>query len=480
MSRKIVDKSEKVKEFDDRDVSKLKYGVIHSQIGFSDGVSIVMEQVEKVLIDNLKIPKENVLYLVGKSNIKSKRVTESEILWDRHKVNQTMLSHFEKGYGGGLSEKIELAIWNAKDVIKEWISENKIDILIVHNSAHPVNFISSIALSRFYRDSARKRKKTPKYILWWHDSHLEREHFSNPANDVNKYLLEGVPGRFVEYVIFINHLQFTDAQKYFLKIDKRYPGFYKKIESNYGVAYNTTDTFIDSFKEIENSENNVRLKQFVKDFKIESFLNNKGLKLKDTLFCLQHTRIVERKRIDFALEYCYELLSKAKKRNFKAIYFLVSGQNSDKGLRAKLEKLNKKLERKYELKLFLVFAEDYYSKTKIAFSEYPSIFAKLGGFSTYFSEVEGFGNNLLEILASGLIPVIYKYPVFKKDIEEYNFGLLALDRFEIEEEDLRDTLKIIKNKKMRKMLVNRNLKILKKHFPHKILAIKLMQAITKN
>ena len=417
----MADKSEKIGEFDNKDVSKLKYGVIHSQVGFSDGVSIVMEQVEKVLTNNLKIPKENVLYLVGKSSVKNDRITENEVLWDRYKANRSMLSHFEKGYGGRLSEKIELAIWNAKEIIREWILKNEIDVLIVHNSAHPVNFISSVALSRVYRDFAKKRKKTPKYILWWHDSHLEREHFSNPANDVEKYLLEGVPGRFVEYVIFINHLQFADAQKYFLKIDKRYPGFYKKMESNYNVAYNTTDTFIDSFKEIESSENDVRLKQFVKDFKIKKLLEEEELKLKDVLFCLQHTRILERKRIDFALKYCHELLSKAKKRNFKAIYFLVSGEDSDNKLRGKLKLLNKKLEEQYGTKLFLVFAEDYYSKTNLCFEEYPRIFAKLGGFSTYFSEVEGFGNNLLEILASGLIPVIYKYPVFKEDIEKYNF-----------------------------------------------------------
>lgn len=479
MHRKIMSKSDKLEEVDGKDVSKLRYGVIHSQIGFSDGVSIVMEQIEKVLTDNLKIPKENVLYLVGKSSVKNKRITENEILWDRYKVNQIMLSHFEKGYGGRLSEKIELALWNAKEIIKEWVLENKIDVLIVHNSAHPVNFISSVALSRFYRDSIRRKKKTPKYILWWHDSHLEREHFSNPSNDVENYLLEGVPGRFVEYVIFINHLQFDDARKYFLKIDKRYPGFYKKMESNYGVAYNTTDTFIDSFKEIESSENNIRLKQFVRNFRIKSLLRREHLKLKDVLFCLQHTRILGRKRIDFALKYCYELLAKARKRDFKAIYFLVSGENSDKRLRLKLERLNKRLGKQYGRKLFLVFAEDYYPKTKIAFNEYPSIFAKLGGFSTYFSEVEGFGNNLLEVLASGLIPVVHKYPVFKKDIEKYNFGLLALDKFEIRDDDLKETLKIVRSKRKRKLLVNRNLRILRKHFPHKILGIKLVQAIVK-
>ena len=139
-------------------------------------------------------------------------------------------------------------------------------MLIVHNSSHPVNFVSSVALSRVYRNFIKRKRKTPKYILWWHDSHLERAHFKNPSADVKCYLLEGVPGRFVEHMIFINRLQFSDAKNYFLKIDKRYPGFYNDISFNNCVANNTTDVFVKSFQDIGNSENNVKTKDFMKDF----------------------------------------------------------------------------------------------------------------------------------------------------------------------------------------------------------------------
>ena len=466
--------------FGKKDVSKLKYGVVHSQIGFSDGVSIVMEQIESVLNESLKVHRENILYLVGKAKIKFSRVTEDEILWDRYKINRMMVNRFEIGFGGRLNEKIEIAILEARGVIEKWVMENKIDVLIVHNSSHPVNFVSSIALSRFYRDSIKKKRKTPKYILWWHDSHLERKCFSSPSSDVKRYLLEGVPGRFVEHVFFINRLQFEGARNYFLEIDKRYPGFYKRIVANYNVVYNTTDVFIDSFRDLNRLKNNVLMKQFVKDFQIKDFLKKKDLKLKDVLFCLQHTRAVGRKRIDFALRYCYRLLDIANKRDFKMIYFLVSGQNGSRdGSRKELERLNKMLAKKYGARVFLVFAEDYYDKTKISFDEYPRIFANLGGFSTYFSEVEGFGNNLLEVLASGLIPIVYRYPVFKKDIEKYNFELLALDDFEIKDADLRETLEIVKSKRKREKMVEKNLDILRKYFPHKILAMKLARAIVK-
>jgi len=53
-------------EYEKKDVPDLKYGVIHSQIGFSDGVSIVMGQVENVLNKNLKVPKKTFFILLVK------------------------------------------------------------------------------------------------------------------------------------------------------------------------------------------------------------------------------------------------------------------------------------------------------------------------------------------------------------------------------------------------------------------------------
>tara|TARA_Y100000310_G_scaffold338650_1_gene428934 strand:+ start:17857 stop:19284 length:1428 start_codon:yes stop_codon:yes gene_type:complete len=468
----------KGREFTKREIPSLNYGVIHSQAGLSDGVSIVMGQIEEVLINNLKIPKKNIHYLVGSSKHKSSNITEKHVLWDQNKSNREILSSYNKGLGGAKSERIEAALTEARETIEKWIKKNKIDVLIVHNSSIPINAIYSIALSRYYRNSIKKRKKTPKYVMWWHDSHLERKFYLNPAPDIKNYLLEGVPGRFVEYVVFINKLQFKTTSKYFEEIDKRYPGFYDHIQTNSDVAYNTSERFIKSFRDLEKDDN--KPKQFIENFKIKETLKHNGLKLKDTLFCLQHTRMINRKRVDFALKYCYELLSSKKNTKYKAIYFLVSGQSTGDSTRKKLWKYYKKLSKDYpDQKVFLVFAEDYDKKTSLLFEEYPKIFAQLGGFSTYFSEVEGFGNNLLEILASGLIPVIYKYDVFKTDIEPYGFKLHALEEYNIAEKDLEVMLKIIDSRDIRKKMVEKNLRILKKHFPHKVMAVKLIKAITK-
>ena len=54
MKKKIV--YIKQKNFRKKDIPKLNYGMIHSQVGFNDGVSIVMNQIESVMVKNMEIP----------------------------------------------------------------------------------------------------------------------------------------------------------------------------------------------------------------------------------------------------------------------------------------------------------------------------------------------------------------------------------------------------------------------------------------
>jgi mannosylglucosylglycerate synthase len=467
-------------KFKKKDIPNLKYCVIHSLYGFSDGVSIVMSQIEGIMIKELGIPASNISYLVGKSKNKSPRISQRKILFHKHKANRLMLNHFNDGYGGWYSEEIEKAITEATKEISDFISSHKIDVIIGHNLSHPENFITSVALSRYYRDSERSGLKTPKYLLWWHDSHLERPRFNKPAIDVGRYLFEGVPGLYVEYILFINSMQFIDAQKYMLELDKIRPGFFNNINKYHDVIYNTTDTFIESYDDLALEKVDDHIEQFISEFKVRDLLERKGRTLKDVFFCLQHTRIVERKRIDFALKYCFELLKQAKKKKkFNLLYFFVSGhRHSTSTTKRRLKLLYNKLSKEYNTEdVILVFNDEF--KSNIQFEEFPRIFAKLGGFSTYFSEIEGFGNNLLEVMASGLIPVIYTYPVFLKDIAKYKFKCIALDKFEIQHKDINKTLDIVTNQRKRKIWVNKNLDILKKKFPHKIMARKLKRAIIR-
>jgi len=471
----------KLRSFRKKDIPKLNYGVLHSQIGFADGVSIVMNQVESVMVNNMGIPKSNIYYLVGKSKGKSPQIRQRKILWHKNRKNQLLNKFFDKGFGGALSEKVEMAIWKAKEEIKKFISDKKIDVLIAHNTSHPVNFVFAIALSRYYRDEIACGRRPPKYILWWHDSHLERDRYKNPSQDIKNYLLEGVPGKYVEYIVFINKLQLEQAQKYLQELDSRSPGFYSQMLRNHTVIYNTATRVINTVEDLELEKYTERTEKFLEQFGINKLLNDNRLKLDDVQFCLQHTRVVERKRIDFALEYSYELLNELNKKNKrKAMIFFVSGPSGDErgGYRGKLARLNKKLAEKYKTdKFFLVFAEDF--KTEISFEEVPLIIARLGGITTYFSEIEGFGNNLLEVLAAGLIPAVYTYPVFLNDLSRYKFKVVVLSKFEVTPKSIDEMIHVIGSDRVKKAWANKNIEILKKKFSHVIIAPKLKRAIVR-
>ncbi|MFT4326679.1 MAG: hypothetical protein ACMXYK_04210, partial [Candidatus Woesearchaeota archaeon] len=167
---------------------------------------------------------------------------------------------------------------------------------------------------------------------------------------------------------------------------------------------------------------------------------------------------------------------------YKAVYFFVSGHTGYKSEKTRKDLIN--LYRKYcreygAEKVFLIFSDKENSNTDIVFEEYPRIFAKLNGISTYFSEIEGFGNNLLEVMASGLIPIVYTYPVFLKDIAKFNFKVIALNEFKIDKESIAQTVDVVKNQRKRKIWVNRNLTILKKNFQHKVIQRKLTRAIIR-
>lgn len=472
----------KIQKFKKKEIPKLTYGIIHSQFGMQDGVSIVMQQVEDVLIDNLGVPKENIKYLVGKSGIKGAHITEKPIIWHKHPLAKTMNTLYQKGFSEKQTAKFEKAIKQAKNVIGKWIEKESPNVIIAHNTCHPVNFITSLGLARYYDEKIKEGKKTPKYMLWWHDSFLERDRYQNPEQDVEQYLVEGMPGHNVEYIMFINSLQFKTAQQYFRKLETKRDDFSHLIHQNHDVIYNTTSTFIDTFEDLYNSKNAETVEHFLEQFRVIEFLHEKQTTFDKTLFCLQHTRVVPRKRIDFALEYTFSLLYTLRKRKkYDSMYFLISGYSGDETnkYRPKLERLHKQLCKKYGIENhFLIFAEDY-DKHSIPFEEYPRIFAKLGGISTYFSEIEGFGNNLLEVLASGLIPIVYTYPVFKQDIAKYKFKCIPLDDFIVDADSIILTADIVENHRKRKIWVNRNLDILRKNFDHEIIASKLTRGIIR-
>lgn len=461
-----------------RGVKKLRYGMIHSTFGDSEGVSIVMKQIGEALHEFGRVPVKNISYLVGDSGIRSKRVFVEKSF----SFKSDLIAMVKKKYSSGFTNKdvsdLEKAIAFGVKRIRAYVKKNKIDVLISHNSAYPVNFVMALSLSRYFSEEKARGKKAPYHIVWWHDSHLEREVFLKPSKIMKNYLIEGICGPNVDYIFFINGGQYKTALKYFREVDRKYSGFLSKVEKNHLIVYNTSELFIRRFSDLEKGGVGKRCLEFICDFNVVGSLKSRGLNFSETLFCLQGTRMVDRKRIDFALRYLYKLLQESRSRGmYDSIYFLISGHDVD-GCRKKLEKLNRELAKKYkEDKFVLVFAEDYYNKTKLDFSDYPQIFARLGGVGTYFSELEGFGNNLLEYVASGLPCLVYEYPVFKSDIKNFGFDLISLNKFVVTKESIDSIAWILKDRKLRERMVNNNLRVLKKNFSNEVIFGKIKRAL---
>ncbi len=461
-------------------IPRLRFGMLHSFVGLSDGVSIVMQQVEDVVVNKLGADKNNIFYLVGKSGLQQKRIIEYPDFHADGDLNNLAKRCYEKGFSDTARGQLEAAITRAQEKIKQFVDEQNIDVIIAHNTCFPANFIMSLGLSRYYRDEILAGRKTPKYILWWHDSHLERPAFLFPAKEMKRYVEEGIPGPYIEYVIFINSLQYNVAEPYFLRLDHKKPGFYDKMTRSTNVIYNTTDVFIENYNDLKQEKYQHKVDTFFKDFNLQTVFEKTNVTYDETLFILQHTRMVSRKRIDFALEFCFALLERRNSNEGatgkkKGIYFLISGNNTA-GEKEKLITLHKQLAEQYETNLVtLAFAEDV--ATSLTFEDYPLIFARLKGIATYFSEIEGFGNNLLEIMASGLIPIIYEYPVYVSDIEKFEFKLLSVDEFTITPELLDQIIELINDKKKQKEWINKNIKILKRHLSHRTIAKTLKRAI---
>jgi glycosyltransferase involved in cell wall biosynthesis len=107
------------------------------------------------------------------------------------------------------------------------------------------------------------------------------------------------------------------------------------------------------------------------------------------------------------------------------------------------------------------------------FAEIPSIVAAYGGLGTYFSDVEGFGNNLLEMISFGLPAVINKYEIYKDEIEKYGFDLPAIDGGGVTTALVEAAYKLLTDIEYRNKVSLHNLKVLKENLDHRIIAEKL-------
>ena len=171
------------------DFSRVQFGVLHSVLGGDDGVSIVIDQTLEVLRGQLGVPAANIHLLAGRAE-GGVRAETDESLWHLSEPNRRIFERYSGEAPEGLGEYIRAHALKARDAVAGFLAERPVDVLIAHNSCHVSNFVYGLGLDLYFSEGGRR----PKYMVWWHDSHLERERFARP-NGVIRSFLGRLPGR---------------------------------------------------------------------------------------------------------------------------------------------------------------------------------------------------------------------------------------------------------------------------------------------
>ena len=466
---------------------KLKVGILHSLIGKNDGVSIVIDQTVMAMTQQMNVELGNIYFLSGHSSPRF-NVQTNEVFWHKNDVHKKIIQEFCSEPTSELEATIVEHATDARDVIKKFVEKNDIDLLIAHNTSHPYNFITAVGLG-FYMDELHEQGLLwPKVVVWWHDSFFERPEFANPNAVIKKYL-KYLPGVKVDGIVFINSKQVGLGKRYFDEYDGQIKDRF--FADRVCVIPNTTELEWDweelnwDSTELLAPPQDKYNEHFFKDIGLDDEIKKRGFSIDDAVILLQHTRIVSRKKIELALDFAFRLEKKFDQHRLnKCFVLLVSGHSGDEQSAYKEFLRNyyqQKLAENPGSRVLLFFGEDrilshresIVDKKYYSFAEVPSIVAAHGGIGTYFSDVEGFGNNLLEMMSLGMPVVINRYDVYKRDIEPLGFDVLAVDNLQITDQIVEETFSILTDIRKRNRIVQHNLCVLKEKLNHSIISEKL-------
>ncbi len=474
-------------------ISHLNIGIIHSLIGKNDGVSIVIDQTVNAMVKDMGIELGNIYFLAAHTSPRFNAET-NDIFWHKNEIHKTIIKHFCDELPEGYDELIHEKAQEAKKIIASWVKKNNIDLIIAHNTSHPYNFITAVGLGYYIEELRDRGIVWPKVMVWWHDSYFERAQFGNPNETIKKYL-KYLPGTEIDGIAFINKSQPELGKKLFQSLN--HPRVEKFFSNRTSIVPNTSS--IDwSWQMLDWNQNKLLAPAqdnyndtFLRDIGLEEEIEKRGFTLDDTVILLQHTRVVPRKKIETALDFAFKIEQRYKKDDKKkCIVLLISGHSGDEQIDYKqflLFHYKQRMKENPEANVVMIFGESrilshrdiIVDKKYYNFYEIPSIVASHGGMGTYFSEVEGFGNNLLEMISFGLPAIINKYEIYKTDIEELGFTFPSVEECELTEEAIEESYLLLTDYKKRNHVVRHNLEVLSEKLDHRIIASKMKPLINK-
>jgi glycosyltransferase involved in cell wall biosynthesis len=472
-------------------IKHLNVGILHSLIGKNDGVSIVIDQTVNAMVKDMGVSLGNIYFLAAHSSPRFNAETD-DIFWHKNAIHKKIIKSFSSKAPPGLDKLIHESALYAKKVIADFVKKNEIDLLIAHNTSHPYNFITAVGLG-YYLDEIRTNNIVwPNVLVWWHDSYYERDVFKN-ANPVIEKYLKHLPGVHVDGIAFINNSQIELGKRWFANYNgKRLDAFFKEravvVPNTSEIDWEWRDQDWNGGNLIYPNQDNYN-DSFFKDVGLIAELQKRDMDLDDAVILLQHTRVVPRKRIEVAIDLAMEIEKKYLEEGLKkCVTILVSGHSGDEQFEYKKYLKNymkEKLVSNPKSNVVLLFGENIIlshrdiivDKKYYKFAEIPAVCAAAGAIGTFFSEVEGFGNNLLEMMSFGLPVVINRYDVYKQEIEQLDFKLPAIDDGVLTDELVSEAFRMLNDLMYRNKVVKHNLEILSRKLCHEIIAEKLSPLI---
>jgi glycosyltransferase involved in cell wall biosynthesis len=422
--------------------SRKRIAVIHSQLLCVDGVSLEAEK----WIKAYATLGHKVFLVAGKFGSEPKLPFKviPELALDHPTVESIKRMAFETPLGESenraLRDLIASTVRKIKPELLDFIHRNGINLLSIENVlAIPANIPLGIALKEIIEEL-----NIPT-IMRHHDFFWERSYFIK-YNNIPDILGKAFPPKLDRIKnVTISRV----AQQDFL----RWTG----VDST--VIENAVD-----FAMLAKADRYNR--DFRKAFNIR----------KDQLLFLQPTRILERKRIERSIELAAKV-NRAYRQKDKCV-LLVTGPTSGPESKEYFEFIVKKAR---DLDVDVVFASDriYLHRTKSGGKKVYSIDDAYANADLvcFPSEIEGFGNVVIEAAAYKKPLFVNDYPVLK-EIKNRGFDFIEMDQV-LTKEVVKKTIAILRGKKKRDAMVKKNFKIAREHYSLEALESRLRNLITE-
>lgn len=420
-------------------------GFVSTRLAGTDGVSLETYK----WADVLSRMGHSCFYLAGEILVPKKNIPPGKTQKDIslvvdsfHFKNEDIREIYEECFDNytisdDITKRIESIAKEIKDKMHEFVDKFSIDILVSENAVTiPMNIPLGLALTSFINETGIHT------IAHHHDFHWERRRFSE--NGIKDYLDTAFPPSSSTILhVVINSI----AQK---ELNKR-----KGVQSE--IIPNVMDFKNEPKFEMDDYSLGLREKLGMED---------------DELFVLQPTRIIPRKKIEYAIE----LVSRLGMKSSLVISHQIGDEEDNGYLKSLISEANKKGVR-------LIFAGDYIGCDRGETADGKRIYSledvyKNADLVTYTSDKEGFGNALIESIYYEKPIVINRFPIYLKDIAPKGFSFIELDNNHISESTINKVNELLQNPSLVEEITNKNYELGGKFFSYEVLEQKLKTLVS--